>query len=255
MLDKKVIAAQLYTVREFLKTPQDIGESLAKIKKIGYDAVQVSGMGPIDPMQLKDIVDALGLKICATHTPVERLTDDIKGVAEEHRLWGCDYVGIGSMPKEYRTSREGFSTFAKKFSKIAKEFADRGLRFVYHNHKFEFQKFDGITGMEILMNESDPETFQFEIDTYWVQAGGADPAKWIKKVKGRMEIVHLKDMAIIDDNQAFAEVGEGNLDWDAILKACTEAGVKWYAVEQDKCRCDPFDSLAVSLGNLLKMQA
>ena len=107
--------------------------------------------------------------------------------------------------------------------------------------------------MELLLNETDPKEFEFEIDTYWVQAGGANPVNWIEKVEGRMGVVHLKDMAIVDDRQVFAEVGEGNLDWLEILKACNKIGVKWYAIEQDTCLRDPFESLAISYNNMIKL--
>jgi sugar phosphate isomerase/epimerase len=106
--------------------------------------------------------------------------------------------------------------------------------------------------MDILFSETDPEYFGFEIDTFWIQSGGANPVEWIYKVNGRMDVVHFKDMAIKEDQQIFAEIGEGNLNWDAIVKACRETGVKWYAIEQDKCLRDPFDSLTMSLKYLGK---
>ena len=74
--------------------------------------------------------------------------------------------------------------------------------------------------------------------------------EWIKKAEGRMEVVHFKDMAMSGWNQVFAEIGEGNPNWRAIIDVCREIGVKWYAVEQDVCRRDPFDSLQISLNCL-----
>ena len=245
-MDKMHIAAQLYTLRDFLKTPEDIEKTLKKVKEIGYSSVQVSGMGPIDPCRLKDIVDKLGIMICVTHISPDRLRNDLDNVIKEHKLWDCSFVGLGSMPGEYRKGSEGYRLFIREFSDIAERIADSGLQFVYHNHKFEFEKYDGITGLEILLSETDPAAFGFELDTYWVQAGGANPVDWIRKVKGRMAVVHLKDMAIVDDQQVFAEIGEGNLDWPAIIKACRDTGVQWYAVEQDICRQDPFKSLEIS---------
>jgi len=251
-MDRMTIAAQLYTLRDFLKTPEDIEKTLKRVKDIGYNAVQLSGAGPIDPGRLKDITDNLGLKICATHISYDRLKNDTEAVIREHKLWDCKYVGLGAMPQEYRTSKEGFLKFIGEFNEIAKIIADNGLKFIYHNHKFEFEKFDGVTGMNIIFNSTDPEVFGLEIDTYWVQAGGANPVDWIRKVEGRMDIVHFKDMAILKDQQIFAEIGEGNLDWPSIIKACRETGVKWYAIEQDKCLRDPFESLEISLKYLLK---
>jgi sugar phosphate isomerase/epimerase len=253
------IAAQLYTLREFTKTPQDIRDTMKKVREMGYEVVQVSGMGAIDPAELKSIVDEYGLKICITHTPYDRIINDFDNVVREHKLWECEYIGLGSMPgafgKEpggFERSREGYTAFAHSMSEVAKKYNDAGLKFVYHNHNVEFQKYDGITGMDIILEESDPEAFGFEIDTYWVQAGGADPVEWIYKVKGRMGVVHLKDMAIVDGEQLFAEIGEGNLKWNKIIKACEETGVKWYAIEQDKCMRNPFESLKMSFDYLVK---
>ncbi|HEX6970592.1 MAG TPA: sugar phosphate isomerase/epimerase, partial [Limnochordia bacterium] len=170
----------------------------------------------------------------------------------EHRLLGCEYVAIGGLPREYRQA-EGYRRFAKEASEVARRLRDGGLTFAYHNHSFELEKFDGRTGLEILYAESDPTVFMSEIDTYWIQHGGGDPAAWIRRLKGRAPLVHLKDMVMRGREQLMAEVGEGNLNWPAILDACREAGTVWYIVEQDVCQRDPFESLAISLRNLHAM--
>lgn len=247
------IAAQLYTVRDFTKTPSDIAATLKKIKQLGYGAVQLSALGPIDPEELKKILDNEGFVVCATHTPYERIRDDTENVIQEHHLWGCKYIAIGGMPGEYRNV-QGFSRFAKEASEVGRKLKANGLTFGYHNHSFELEKFNGHTGLDILYKESDPQVFTAEIDTYWIQHGGGDSASWIRKLKGRVPLVHLKDMGISDGKQVMAEVGEGNLNWQEILKACNEAGVKWYIVEQDICQRDPFESLGISLRNLKDMR-
>lgn len=246
-MDKNSIAAQLFTLREFLKTPGDIEESLKKVKGIGYNAIQVSGLGPVEPAFLKELASELDLKICVTHTSFGRMKNDLKAVINEHRLWDCEFVGIGSMPPEYPRTKEGYIKFAREASIIAKELANSGLKLVYHNHNFEFQKYDGICALDILINETDPKIFGFEIDTYWVQSGGGSPVQWLKKVAGRIDVVHFKDMEIKDCKQEMAAIGEGNLDWPSIIEVCREIGVKWYAVEQDVCPRDPFDCLSSSL--------
>ncbi len=245
-MKKHQLAAQLFTLREFLKTPDDVKETLKKVKTIGYDAVQVSGVGPIDPALLKTYADEAGLKICATHISADRLRNDLENVIKEHKLWGCEYVGLGSLPGNDALSREKVVAFAKEFSEIGRTLRKNDLYFIYHNHKFEYEKFDEQTCMDILFEETDPDAFGFELDTYWVQAGGANPVEWIEKVKGRMAVVHFKDMAIVKNEQIFAEIGQGNLQWEAILDACEKIDVKWYAVEQDVCRRNPFESLEIS---------
>jgi sugar phosphate isomerase/epimerase len=251
-MPETVVAAQLYTLRDFLKTPDDIARTLPKVAALGYRAVQLSALGPIDPRELKQILDRAGLTVCATHVGYERLRDDLDAVVEEHRILGCRYVAIGGLPQEYRNA-DGYHRFAREASEVARRMKERGLTFGYHNHSFELEKFDGKTGLEILYSESDPAAFTAEIDTYWIQHGGGDPAWWVRRVAGRSPLVHLKDMVMRGRAQLMAEVGEGNLNWPAILQACREAGVEWYIVEQDTCQRDPFESLGISLRNLQAM--
>jgi len=243
------LAAQLYTLRDFLKTPADIARTLPRVAEIGYRAVQLSALGPIPATDLRGLLDAAGLVGCATHVAYPRLQTDLPAVVAEHRVLGCDYLAIGSMPADYRNAA-GYPRFAREASEIARALRAEGIAFGYHNHSFELERFGDRTGLEILYSESDPEVFCAEIDTYWIQHGGGDPAWWIRRAAGRVPVVHLKDMAIHEGKPVMAEVGEGNLNWPAILEACREAGVRWYVVEQDTCLRDPFESLAISLRNL-----
>ena len=247
-MSKAVVAAQLYTVRQFTQTAADLAASLKKIQMIGYRAVQVSGIGLIPDAEVKAMVDDLGLTICNTHfRPSDALWNNIDAVIAQHKLWNCKHVALGSMPPAFRGEGEaGYQRFAREASQIGEKLHAAGLTFSYHNHSFEFIRFGKRTGLDIIYAESDPRFLQAEIDTYWIQHGGSDPAAWIKKVSGRMPVVHLKDMVILNDQQTMAEIGEGNLNWPVILQACREAGVEWYAVEQDVCQRDPFESLKIS---------
>ena len=192
-----------------------------------------------------------GLTIAATHIGYDRICDDPQAVIDEHKLWGCRHVAIGGLPGEFR-KHEGFSRFGAEASDAARPLIDAGLTFSYHNHSFELERFgpDGTTGLDLLMRSSDPDVFSFEVDTYWIQHGGGNPVSWLRKLKDRMHIVHLKDLAMSGGEQLFAEVGEGNLEWPEILTACKEAEIEWYLVEQDRCQRDPFESLGISLKNL-----
>jgi len=250
-----VLAAQLYTVRDFTKTAAGVAETFKKVREIGYKAVQVSAFGPVDPQDVKRMLDDEGLICCITHIGYDRLKNDLPAVIEEHRLWDCQHVAIGSMPGEFREGgAEGARRFAAEANEIGRQLHEAGLTFSYHNHSFEFARAGEGIIMDILFNETDPRYVQAELDTYWIQHGGGDPAAWVRKMKNRMPVVHLKDMTIQNfRTQVMAEVGEGNLNWPAILDACREAGVEWYAVEQDICQRDPFESLAISYKNLRAM--
>ena len=249
MPGKTKLAAQLYTLREFMKTPADMAQTLKKVREIGYQAVQLSGHGPIEAAELKKMLDQEKLTVCATHVSFEQMRDAPEQVIANHKTWNCTFTAVGSIPKALR-NEAGYHSFAKDASAAARRLKQDGLSFGYHNHGFEFEKFGGKTGLEILYAESDPEVFGAELDTYWIVSGGGDPAQWIRNLKTRISHMHFKDMAIKDGQQIRAEVGEGNLNWPEILKACKAAKVQWYIVEQDVCQRDPFESLAISLRNL-----
>jgi sugar phosphate isomerase/epimerase len=158
------------------------------------------------------------------------------------------------MPNEYR-SEEGVVRFARQATDVGRKLSQAGMDFSYHNHNFEFTRTGKKTWLELIYENSDPRYVKAEIDTYWVQAGGGDPAWWIARYPRRQPILHLKDMVYGPDGKVrFAEIGEGNLNWPAILQAARHAGVQWYCIEQDECyERDPFDSLKLSLDNLRAM--
>lgn len=254
-MDTKQIAAQMYTLRQYTKTPEDIAQTLKKVKEIGYDAVQISGFGPCEPEYIRELLDQYELTVCATHMPFARLTEDTEAVIAQHKLWKCPYIGIGSMPNEFRADKDGVIRFVEIMNKTADKIYDAGMKFVYHNHRFEFTREEGKIFYEYMAERMNPEKFGFLLDTYWVQAGGANPARFIRDYHEYIDVVHLKDMQIIDDQQTYAEIGEGNMDWKEIMAACREADVQWYAVEQDVCYRNPFESLQLSLENIRGWQA
>jgi sugar phosphate isomerase/epimerase len=92
-----------------------------------------------------------------------------------------------------------------------------------------------------------------ELDTYWVQAGGGEPAEWLARLKGRASLLHLKDYGVDAKGVSmFEEIGQGNLDFGKIMSAAKRAGCRWYIVEQDSDweDEDPFQSLRMSLAYL-----
>ncbi|MGI6264053.1 MAG: sugar phosphate isomerase/epimerase family protein [Acutalibacteraceae bacterium] len=247
------IGAQLYTVREFMKTEEGVVDTFRKIREIGFSVVQVSGMSaPISPQRLRQIADDNRLRIVLTHTDQNRIKNDTLAVIREHEAMGCTHIGIGCRDGgQYKETAADYRRMIADFTPAARLMKEHGMALHYHNHNFEFERMDGAkTGFDILTGESDPALWQFTVDTYWVQAGGRDPAATIAALPGRVSAVHIKDMAIVGGGQRFAAVGEGNLDFAAIMDACKRAGVEWALIEQDDCYGeDPFAKLAISLEN------
>ncbi len=243
------IAAQLYTLRDFCKTPADIAKSMKKVADIGYRAVQASALGPIEIRELKKILDDNGLTCCATHKPLEKLRDETQKQLDDHAILNCKYTAIGGyFPKTEEFTPDHWNRFIDDFNAVAAILKNSPLKLGYHNHSHEFAKVGNITAYQMLFDKLSKDAW-IEVDTYWVQHGGADPAVWIEKATGRLPCVHLKDLGMkADRTQCMLPVGEGNLNWDRILQACRKAGVEWYIVEQDNCNGeDPFDCLKRSL--------
>lgn len=237
------VALQTYTIRDSVKTPADIAASLKKVRKIGYRAIQVSGMGPIDEKELAAIAGGEGLCICATHEPPETILDEPEKVVERLQKLGCAITAY-PFPKDIDFgSSEAVRTFIDKLNRAGKILHDAGLVLAYHNHNHEFRRIDGRTVFDLIFEQSDPRYLQGEPDTYWIQYGGASPLDWCRRLAGRLPIIHLKDYRVGDDlKPEFAEIGKGNIDFEPVIAAAEEGGCRWFAVEQDTCPGDPFDS-------------
>ncbi len=242
------LGAQLYTIREFCKTPEDLDASLAKIAGIGYKYVQLSGFS-YDAASVKRRCDELGLSIILTHNSADRLINDTDRLIEDHRIMNCPNIGIGGFFGD-RTP-EGVRKFLSDCRPAMEKIAAAGMKFQYHNHGFEFEKFDGVTLFDILKNESDPELMGFTLDTYWVQYGGVCIVDLVNSLRGRINVFHFKDMAMTPEGQHFAPIGEGNLSWETIIPAFAQAGAEYGFVEQDNTYgADPFDCLGKSYNYL-----
>lgn len=224
------LGAQLYTIREKCKDTESLNESLGKIAAIGYKYIQLSGF-PYDPAAVRARADELGLSIILTHSPADRILNDTDKLIEEHILMGCPNIGIGGFWGDH--TPEGARKFLTDLRPAMEKMAAKGLKFQYHNHAFEFERFDGVTLFDILKNESDPELMGFTLDTYWVQYGGVCVTELIKSLKGRINVFHFKDMIMVPEGQHYAPVGEGNLSWNTIVPAFEEIGAEYGFVEQD----------------------
>lgn len=253
MSEKMVLGAQLYTVREFTKTADDYARTIERVAKIGYKCVQVSGVGAeVDAKVIKKVLDDTGVKVILTHTAPARILGETEQVIEEHELFGCDCIGIGGIFSYKPFTTENLKRFTDDFAPAIEKITKAGKQFLYHNHKFEFEKIaTGELLFEFIMNSSPDLKLTF--DTYWAQAGGVDPAARIEMWKDKIAVTHFKDMRIEADTQKFAAVGEGNMNFDRIVAACKAAGIKYHMVEQDSVPEgeNPFDCLETSYKNVM----
>jgi sugar phosphate isomerase/epimerase len=244
------VAIQLYTLREQCTTLPDFTASMKRCHEIGYRAVQLSGI-KVSHAEAKKVLDDLGLTICATHEPSQEILDRPEAVCER-----LNAVGVKQTAYPYPSgidfkSDEAIRALAKKLDAAGAIFVKHGLGLSYHNHAIELARFGDATVLDFIYRETEPAHLGAELDTYWIQYGGGDPAAWIEKLSGRVPVLHLKDYVFTrEDKPAFGEVGHGNLDWPGILTAAEKAGTEWLVVEQDTCPGDPFVSIKKSFDYL-----
>jgi sugar phosphate isomerase/epimerase len=246
-VSESAVSAEIYTVQEFIRTPSDFARSLRKIRSIGYRAIEISDLGHIPTDTVKTILDDMDLVVSGCHYDLDQYLTRLDSIIDECRAWNCGHLLLTMIPESYALlGAGGYSRFIEEICPIGEKIHEAGLTLSYHNHNYEFARFDGRTGLDWILEETQTHHIGMQIDTYWVQMGGGDPIQWIRKSAGRMPAVHLKDFAVDMWTPIFAELGQGNLDWPGIIQACREADVAWYVVEQDSCRRDPFESLKIS---------
>ena len=252
-----IIGAQLYTLRDFCKTPDDIHKTLRKVADIGYTAVQMSGIGKIDYALFKEYCDECGLDVVLTHNSFDRITKDTEQLIKDHEILGCDYIGIGAPAPDQCDTAEHFTAFIDALAEAAEKIHAAGKTFCYHNHHLEFEeKENGYTAMEYMIKKF-PKHVHYVVDTYWVDyAGTTTSAEHLKRLAGQIDCVHYKDLIEVEKDgkteKTMAPVGTGLLDWPAINAACEAGGTKWIVVEQDICDGDPFECMKTSYENIKK---
>lgn len=250
---EKVIGLQLYTVRD--KIQQDLDGTLNRLAEIGYNSMEAAGYnagdGTFYGMKPKDFANkliGLGMPLHSSHTVFE--PDSAEKVFADAAEAGCKYVIYPYLPDNQRENIDGYKVTAEKFNKMGEVGKKYGIRFGYHNHAFEFEPMDGQIGMDVLLQNTEPELVTYEIDLYWVTRAGYDPVEYIKKYPGRFEIYHVKDMVKTDD-MFFAPVGSGRIDFASIFAVKEIAGMKMFFVEQDRFKdLDPLESVEISYNYL-----
>lgn len=241
------IGAQFYTVRELCKTPEAFADTLARVAEIGYKNVQISGTCPYEAEWLKEELRKNGLRCVLTHIPADKLVGQTDQVIADHHVFGSECIGLGwySFDEE---KGETYDKFLETYLPVAQKIREGGRYFMYHNHDQEFKRIGGKLIIEKLAEDIPADTMGFTVDTFWVQAGGADPAKIVEMLSGRIPCIHLKDFSY---GRKMAVVGEGNINFERVFEKALAGGTKYMLVEQDNCNGeDPLECLRRSYNYL-----
>jgi sugar phosphate isomerase/epimerase len=258
--------------------------TLKRLSDLGFNAVEISQI-PMTEANVGEIDRArteLGMEIAALSavldapvgSPNESLTDKFDKIVADCKRLSCSMVRIGMMPFSAMASKDALFDFCRRSNEMADRLSEAGIALYYHNHHNEFAKYDGRYVLDIIREKA--PSLKFELDVHWIQRGGKDPVKVLQDYAGLVDLVHLKDyrigqmparafealeegdysafMAAFTGIVQFAEVGEGNLDFKAIIDQALSSGAKYLLIEQDdQYGRSPFDCLATSRENLVRL--
>jgi sugar phosphate isomerase/epimerase len=170
---------------------------------------------------------------------------DLDNAIEAATTLGQSYVTVPYIGPNLRKTAKDMKSIANWINIASKRVQTAELKLGYHNHNFEFEPIEGQMLLEVLLKSTDPELVDFEMDVYWVVRAGQDPIKWLQDYPGRFKLIHAKDMDKADP-KLNTEVGNGSIDYKKIFAATKDAGVKYYIVEQENFKIDPYVSITQS---------
>ena len=251
----RAFGLQLYTVRKDIQA--DTPGVLATVRKIGYRSVETFAAQYTRPAkELRQMIRDAGLLLPSAHFGYSDLGQKFDYAKE----LGAKYIVVGAPPFPKANSADAFKKFAAQYNQWGQEAVKYGMEFGFHNHNIEFQSFDGVTGLEILMKETDPKLVKWQMDCYWVVQAGEDPVAMIRKYGGRLQTLHFKDrkpnMPTSTKPGApahFTEVGTGTIDFKAIWDTASALNIPYFFVEQDQTEIPPLDSIRISYDNLKRI--
>lgn len=248
----RAMGLQLYTVRDAVA--KDLPGTLERLAKLGYNKLEIFGYdGKFfgrSTAEFKSILASTGMKVISSHhlpghamkAKGTLLNGWGKAVDDMHEI-GAKYMACAYLFPEERTGKF-YAELPELLNKSGEKANAAGIQFAYHNHDFEFEKYNDSLLYEHLLTKTDPSLVSMELDLYWIVKAGQDPLAWFEKYPGRFPLWHVKDME--KGSGDITEVGNGVIDFDKIFAARQKAGLKEWFVEQDESKGDIFNSIAQS---------
>jgi len=237
------IGLQLYTVRRELQ--KDFEGTLAQVAAIGYSEVEFAGYYDRSPQRVKGLLTRNNISAPSSHMQLPAMRQNLDKLIEAAKIIGHDYLVLAYLMPAERKTIDDFKQVAYSLNMAGETCSKAGITLAYHNHDFEFVPMGGDIPYNTLLKGTDPNLVKLELDLYWLTKAKQPVAEVLAKLKGRVPLVHIKDM----DNtpkQFFTEVGRGIIDYKSLLAEAQRTGVKHFFVEQDECPGSPLDSIKIS---------
>jgi sugar phosphate isomerase/epimerase len=254
------IGLQLYTVGPDLA--KDFDGTLKQIATIGYKSLELANLASVkdkNPADLRKLVDGMGMH-CASGHVVQTAKDEagLDTTIDFCQKLGLDYMVCamfnlgalsGAPPPAPGAARgagaqadmtlDDYKKVADEFNRIGEQINKAGMKFAYHNHAFEFKDYNGTTGYDALLAQTDPKVVHYELDCGWAVYAGQDPIALMKKYPGRIKMLHIKDeqpgfpATTGRGGAPTTEIGKGKIDWKAVFVEAKKIKIDHYFVEQE----------------------
>ena len=221
------LGIQLWSVRN--EANADFKGTVEKLKAMGYEGVEIAGISSLDYFEMAEVLKQVGITAISAHIGLDEIENEekLKGL----KKLGLKYAAFNGMG----ISKDRIPFLRDNFTKLGEICRENGIYLLYKNHNYEFEKIDGVPGIDLVYGAVDPKYLGAEIDTCWVKYAGIDPAEYIRKYKGRCPLIHIKDYngGKKGEDFSYKAVGSGVMDVGAVINAAKAAGSEWIIVEQD----------------------
>jgi sugar phosphate isomerase/epimerase len=265
------IGLQLYSIREMLA--KDYEGTLKQVAALGYQEVEAAGFFDHTAPQVKNAMQAAGLRCVSAHYSFANLSKDFDKIVEFNNALGAHYIICSfpgfkdpsrvkdmSFPKQVESfTMDDYRWNADQFNRFGEKVKAAGIKFGYHNHTMEFSRKDGVVPFDELLRLTDPELVTIEMDCGWVVVGGADPVDYLRRYPSRISMLHVKDFKHSDKPASVtapppaAQLGQGILDYRPVFEAARKAKIAHYFVEQEGYDIPPMEALKIDANYMKKL--
>ncbi|MBQ5972674.1 MAG: sugar phosphate isomerase/epimerase [Oscillospiraceae bacterium] len=243
------IAMQLYTVRDYTRTPEGLRDTLKHLADAGYRYVETAGFFGMTAGELKALLAEYGMQAVSAHVGVEAVAENLDRLIRDLTVFGADQVCVPGIPGRYfHFTPAGYTCFAEVMQTAAETLAKNGIQLSYHNHSHEFAPMGVATGMHYLFGNMPGVNMQ--LDVGHCRAAGERPEEWLRRYGDRVSTLHYKDVVFVDGVRRDVAIGEGLVDWKAVTEEVKKTGCQYAIVEHEEFNRDPWDICATSIRNI-----
>ena len=238
LVPQQNIGIQLYTLRDLqAQQPNGVENLIQNLARIGIREVELFTLQGRTAAQWRQILVNNDVRAIAAHVGIDRWRSQLDTVLDEAVTIGMPYVGVpGIFDATRPTTAAGYRRLSREFNEFGEAAAERGLKFYYHNHDFEFARAaNGTRFFDIMLENTEPDLVFWELDLYWAVTAGVDPLDYLNTYdQARFPLFHVKDRSATQVMGAnFADLGEGNINFERIFRALENKQYHHYIIERD----------------------